>query len=335
MFVAQPPDTQRTAPLYNIKAVSHLTGVPADTLRRWESRYGVVAPQRTDGGYRLYSQRDVDTIHWLKAKLQEGLSISRACDMLRQIGGDPGRYTPQATAQPARAPSPEATQVSQSLPGIRSFEALSADLLSTFKAVDEDRASTVLTEALGLYSLEDVLLNILQPVLVEVGEAWLRREISVATEHFASAFIRNRLSNLFHASPYNPDGPLVIVACAPDEMHELGPMFLAVFLRRAGFKVVYLGQNVPLESLEGMIEVMNPQAVCLSATRAETAARLHKLREFLDELKERRGHAPLLSYGGQVFNRYPHIIERLGGVYLGEDAVNAVRRLSEQLSAAA
>src|SRR6478609_307407 len=94
--LTQYKDSQRDAPVYNIKAVSRLTGIPADTLRRWESRYHVISPRRTEGGYRLYSQRDVDTIHWLKAKLEEGLSISRACEMLRQIGSNPGPAASQA-----------------------------------------------------------------------------------------------------------------------------------------------------------------------------------------------------------------------------------------------
>lgn len=323
--MAHPQDAQRNAPIYNIKAVAHLTGVPADTLRRWESRYNVIAPQRTEGGYRLYSQRDVDTINWLKAKLEEGLSISRACEMLRQLGGDPGRVAPP---QPSALPTASWTAPA---PEVKSFDVLGAELMDAFRAVNEEQAADIMTEALSLYSVEDVLLKIVQPVLVEVGEEWLRRDISVAVEHFASAFVRSRLSNLFHSSHYNPYGSLVLVACAPEEFHELGPMFLAVFLRRAGYKVVYLGQNVPMDSLQGMIEALAPEVVCVSATRAETAARLYTLRDFLNDLQARKGRAPLLAYGGQVFNRFPHITERLGGLYLGEDAAQAVRRLSEHL----
>ena len=326
----QPLNTQRDAPVYNIKAVSRLTGVPADTLRRWESRYGVITPRRTEGGYRLYSQRDVDTINWLKTRLEEGLSISRACEMLRQLGGDPGRAAPKGA--PISAYTPEINGAQPTTP--HSFDALRAALMSACRDVDEERASAVLSEALGLYSVEEVCLGVLQPVLVDVGEAWLHGEISVAVEHFASAFVRTRLSNLFHASHYNPYGPLVLVACAPGELHELGPMFLAVFLRRAGFKVVYLGQNVPLESLEGMIRTMQPDVVCVSATRSETIAHLDGLRTFLDDLARTQGRAPLLAYGGQAFNRAPQTIDRLGGVYLGEDAGEVVQRLTERLNMA-
>lgn len=325
--MVQPQNSQRDAPVYNIKAVSHITGVPADTLRRWESRYNILTPQRTEGGYRLYSQRDIDTIQWLKGKLEEGLSISRASDMLRQLGGDPDSY---ASQQPVVMATPE-----QAIPregAILSFEALRSGLMNAFRDVDEERASAVLTDAVSLYSLEDVCLQILQPVLAQVGQEWLEGKITVAVEHFAAAFVRTRLSNLFHSSHYNQYGPLVLVACAPSELHEIGPMFLAVFLRRAGFRVVYLGQNVPLESLEGMIESMHPDAVCISATRTEAAARLYTLGDFLHRLKQATGHVPLLAFGGQVFNHFPHITERLGGIYLGEDAAVAVQRLSERLN---
>jgi MerR family transcriptional regulator, light-induced transcriptional regulator len=324
LALTQSKDSQRDTAVYNIKAVSRLTGIPADTLRRWESRYQVISPRRTEGGYRLYSQRDVDTIHWLKGKLDDGLSISRACEMLRHMGGAPVPAAPASSARAASRPTGDE-------PAVESFEALRESLLDAFRAVDEERAGAALTEALGLYSVEEVCLRILQPALVQVGEGWLEGEIPVATEHFASAFVRNRLSNLFHSSHYNAHGPLVLVACAPGEFHELGPLFLAVFLRRGGFRVVYLGQNVPLESLEGMIESMQPDAVCVSASRAETAARLYVLSDWLEKLRATQGRAPLLAYGGRVFDKYPHITERLGGTYLGENAGIAVERLREEL----
>ena len=301
-----------------------MTGIPADTLRRWESRYRIIVPERTESGYRLYSQHDLDAILWLKARLQEGLSISRACEILRQLGGDPG-------PQPALTPS--GTQRMEAQPqrsDTHSFSALQADLFAAFTVVDEARAGEVLADAFSLYGVEDVCLNVLQPVLVSVGKAWLEGEISVAVEHFASSFTRARLENFFHSSPHNLYAPLVIVGCAPGELHELGAMFLSVFLRRAGYRVIYLGQNVPLDSLTDIIRAMKPQVVCVSATRAETAASLYELRSFLDEIVEKDGSAPLLVYGGGIFNRYPHISERLGGLYLGEDA----RAVREALHAA-
>jgi DNA-binding transcriptional MerR regulator/methylmalonyl-CoA mutase cobalamin-binding subunit len=325
LALPQPSDAPREAPVFNIKAVSRLTGIPADTLRRWESRYAVITPQRTEGGYRLYSRRDIETINWLKGKLDEGLSISRACEMLRHLGGDPARLAPQPATSPVQTVSPPEL-------GVRSFAAFREELISAFRSVDEPRAAGLLTEALSLYSLEQVCLEILQPVLVEVGEEWERGEISVAVEHFASLFVRTRLSNMLQSSRYNDFGPLVLVGCAPEELHEIGPLFLAVFLRRAGFRVVYLGQNVPLESLQGMIEEMRPDVVCLSAASEESVAQLSGLPDSLDDLRTRQQHAPLLALGGSAFNKSPRAAERLGGLYLGEDAESVVRALTERFN---
>ncbi len=323
-------DSQRNAPVYNIKAVVRLTGVPADTLRRWESRYGVVVPQRTDSGYRLYSQHDVDTILWLKGKLEDGLSISSACEMLRQMGREPYHEGGTNVAVGASGSNRDTIAQDVSAP-VRSVEALREELLDGFRSVDEERAGRVLNEAIGLYPVDDVCLDIIQPALVEIGELWLEGKVSVAVEHFASSFVRSRLANLFHSSPHSLYGPLVLVGCAPEEYHELGAMFLALFLRRAGFRVVYLGQNVPLESLRGMIQTMKPDGVCISATRAETASSLYQLSELIDAATNEGGYTPVIAYGGRAFNKSPDITERLGGIYLGKDARAAVQKLSESL----
>lgn len=325
-------DSSRNAPIYNIKAVSRQTGVPPDTLRRWESRYHILVPQRTDSGYRLYSQRDIDAILWLKEQLETGLSISSASEKLRRMGGDP--LAQEASQRPSLDNSPPTAYPDlpqQHVTALRSTSALREELIAAFRDVDEAHAGSILNEAIGLYTLDDVCLDIIQPALVEIGELWLSNKVSVAVEHFASSFVRSRLANLFHSSPHTTKGPLVLVGCAPEEYHELGAMFLALFLRRAGYRVVYLGQNVPINSLQGMIRAMRPDAICISATRSETAASLYELREFLDNYAREHGTAPILSYGGQVFNKFPHITERLGGVYLGEDARIAVQRLTEQI----
>src|SRR5512134_1551923 len=70
-----------TTPAFNLKVVLKETGLAADTLRAWERRYGLPSPNRTAGGHRLYSQRDIETIKWLMKRQEEGLSISRAVDM--------------------------------------------------------------------------------------------------------------------------------------------------------------------------------------------------------------------------------------------------------------
>ena len=79
-------DTYRE-PIYNLKSVVRETGVKPDTLRAWERRYGLPQPARTEGGHRLYSQRDIDTIKWQLARQREGLRINQAVELWRSLEG--------------------------------------------------------------------------------------------------------------------------------------------------------------------------------------------------------------------------------------------------------
>src|SRR5512147_124052 len=90
-----------TTPAYNLKVVLKETGLAADTLRAWERRYGLPTPNRTAGGHRLYSQRDIETIKWLMKRQVDGLSISRAVDMWNEqlaSGTDPLAASAQQSA---------------------------------------------------------------------------------------------------------------------------------------------------------------------------------------------------------------------------------------------
>src|SRR5215472_17519958 len=83
----QPPvlDTYSDLPLYNTKAVVHHTGVPAPTLRAWERRYGILSPRRGENDYRLYSERDMILVGWLRERVENGMTISQAIALMRTI----------------------------------------------------------------------------------------------------------------------------------------------------------------------------------------------------------------------------------------------------------
>ncbi|HUS13673.1 MAG TPA: B12-binding domain-containing protein [Chloroflexia bacterium] len=313
------------AAIYNIKAVSRLTGIAPDTLRRWESRYEILSPQRSGGGYRMYSQRDVDTILWLKARVAEGLTISRACELLRtrpDLGPAANGAVPGGGAVTGVQPGPPAAAV-------RALPTLVGEVLRHLGRLEEAPAAQLMSEAVSLYPVEQVVEELIYPALVEVGELWRRGEWTVAQEHFASAIMRGRLANMLHSSPFNPTGRLVLVACAPDELHEIGALIMALYLRRSGYRVIYLGQNVPLDTLVSISRTLRPVVVCCSASRPETASNLRPLAGLAAELQRQTGYQPLLAYGGSIFNRHPQLAEQLGGRYLGASARDAVRQVQQ------
>src|SRR5690349_4960096 len=116
-----------TVPLFNTKAVVRQTGVPAPTLRAWERRYGALAPQRGENDYRLYSERDIAIIRWLREQVENGLSISQAIALLRTITppaapswnqkprellSAPGAAEPPSDPEGVSAPAEDASLVS-------------------------------------------------------------------------------------------------------------------------------------------------------------------------------------------------------------------------------
>jgi MerR family transcriptional regulator, light-induced transcriptional regulator len=299
------PSEDADAPLYNTAAVVQRTGVPATTFRAWERRYAYPKPRRDEGGRRLYSEHDIQAIRWLSDQTTHGVAISRAVEMLRGGHGGPETVVDQV---PAR--------------GGRSFEALRAELGQALLTLNADRGELILSEAFALFSVEDVCLHVLQPLLVEVGDRWHAGELSVAEEHYVSSFVRGKLFSLLQAYQ-TPDsrGPLVFTACAPDEWHEVGILIVSIFLARRGYAVRYLGPNLPLEGLAAIVARHHPAVVALSAQSRESA---RKLRWASRVLQEGAPPHPRLVFGGQAFNADARLRAMVDGTYVGPDAAAAV-----------
>ncbi len=303
-----------STPLFNTKAVVQETGVSAATLRAWERRYGVPDPDRTGSNYRLYSERDIALIRWLTQRVEAGLSISQAVELYRRM--EDGENIVMSM--------PNAGQNENRNPAIPSYEESRRRLTEAFMRFDEREADRLLNELFALYTIEDVLSDIVQPVMVEIGELWHSGEIGVPQEHFASAYMERKVMSLINAQPAHHDAPLVVSGCAPHEQHELGILLFSLFLRRTGLRVLYLGQNVPLVDLQAALETLKPAMITLSATTDEAALELGPVSEMVAEMPHPR---PIFAYGGLAFTMNPALADTIvNGVYLGgEDAQNAAR----------
>nr|MBA3534101.1 B12-binding domain-containing protein [Ardenticatenales bacterium] len=273
-----------TAPLFNTKAVVHETGVSAATLRAWERRYGVPLPDRTGSNYRLYSERDIALIRWLRERVEAGISISQSVKLYRRASK--GQEMPALI--PGDAQHPAAPEQSHD------FVSAQTRLLTAFRAFDEPQAENLLGELFALYPLEDVISSVLHPVMVEIGEQWHRGEVSVQVEHFSTAYVERKVMALMSVQPFNREAPLVVAGCAPHEQHELGLLFFSFFLRRNGLRVLYLGQNVPLVDMRATLEILRPAMLALSAMSQESAEELQALAAEVAEMSPPR---PLVVFG--------------------------------------
>ena len=306
-------------PVYNTRAVVQRTGVPADTFRAWERRYGIPKPERTAGNQRLYSERDVSVISWLRDQTRRGLTISQAVALYSSEG--------VATAHTARSHLDRIPGASVVNGGISEhFQRYRAAMIAALSAFDAAGAERVLDDAIALGTVEQVCLNVLEPVLVEIGDRWERGETSVGVEHFSTAFVLRKFGALFNVSAPNSGRGPIIAACVEGELHEVGLLLTSLLLSRRGYRMIYLGPNLPIADLVETILTIRPPMVLLSTS---TLAGAERLITGIDQIEAEvaRGQTesvpekplPLIGYGGRIFESRPDLRARTTGIFLGTD----------------
>lgn len=309
-------------PSYNLKVVLQMTGIKPDTLRAWERRYGLPQPERTSGGHRLYSSRDMEMIRWLMARQEEGMRINRAIELWRSLEED------------GRDPLQESNPLQGDDEFNRTVVVTGANLEDMRQAwiaacmnYDEAAAERVLAQSFALYPLESVCLEVLQAGLREIGDLWFEGKLTVQQEHFASALALRRLDALLAASPPPTRSERIVVACPPDEEHVFSPLLVTLFLRYRGWDVIYLGPNVPQMYLERTAHSTRASLVILTATQLKTAANLQSMARFLQDMRA------TVAYGGPIFTRLPALRKRIPGHFLGEHLEHVVSAVEQVLAA--
>lgn len=288
---------------YNIRAVERLTAVPAPTLRSWERRYGFPRPARSATDRRLYSDADVRAIRWVRAQTERGLSIAQAVAWA-QRGGVEGLSPLAASRDPVAS------------------ETLAHAIVDAAARYDERAVEAVLNDAFAHLGADAVLTRVITPALVEIGERWAHGEFSVAVEHFATNLVRRRLLALLAAQPAITPRLTAALACLPGEQHEIGLLMLALFLRWAGARILYLGPDMPVADLVRLGAGREIDALCLSGGQ-------HADWDALDELAAHlpvAGAALRIYVGGGGADRPlpPHV------TVLGGDLGAAAERIVEE-----
>jgi MerR family transcriptional regulator, light-induced transcriptional regulator len=333
------PDLEHYAdvPLMNMKAVVQKTGIASPTLRAWERRYTILSPERAQNDYRLYSERDIATIQWLKDRVDTGMSISQAIALLRHLEAEYSQRSPKDVLPERTSPSHALVSTS----AVRKHETIAESdeqekdetynmlfvrkrLLDAFNSLDEASANRLMAMMLAIYPVEQVCAELVTPTLWEIGHGWEQGLLSVAIEHFASAFFHRWLTNLLHAMPSSKPHPLVIACCAPGELHELAPLMLSLLLRRAGLRVAYLGQSIETESLLQTVMQLSPALICVSVTLLSALEAAIELGQKVQELPSPR---PIVIFGGQVFEQHADLIARVPGVYVNGEMQTIVTQL--------
>lgn len=280
---------------FPISRIAELTGIPPVTLRAWERRYGLPKPQRTAGGHRVYSLQEVTLLKRVSALMAQGYSVSRAMERIRlEQGQDNG------------------SSVEDIAPGTSRWREYRERMLAAIDRFDSAALESAYSEPLTLFPIDLIIDEVLLPVLETLGEEWDKREDGIAREHFFSAFLRNKIGSRFTHEVSRAHGPSMVLACLPGEAHEMGLMLFGLAASARGYRVLYLGADLPLPQLVPVLKRVRPHAVALSGTTVPLSPELH------EEIQRLRASCDVPLYiGGDIAEQEHEALTRLGMIPVG------------------
>ena len=229
-----------TSPVYPVRIVLRRTGLTAELLRAWERRYGVVAPGRTDGGQRLYSEADINRLALLRRATQYGHSIGRIAEFsdseLEDLLADAPAAPSSRSGPTPGAPGQIATNTRRAC-------------LEAIQWMDGGALDAALRRASVALGPTQFAEQVIAPLVREIGELWHAGRLRIVQEHLATSTIRQVLSGILAFAPAADEAPVFVAATTSGQRHELGAMMAAAVAAAQGWRAVYLGPDLPGEEI--------------------------------------------------------------------------------------
>lgn len=288
-------------PRLRIGELARRVGVAPELLRAWESRYGLLSPERSPGGFRLYSGDDERRVRRMQRHLAEGLSAAEAARL----------------ALGAEAAGENAAAGGSGIAAAAATDAAARELGAAIDEFDGARAHELLDRLIASYTIETVLRDVVLPYLHDLGERWSLGQTTVAHEHFASTLLEGRLLGLGRGWDAG-SGPRAVLACPSGERHTLGLISFGLALRRQGWRITYLGAETPTLHLVDAADALAPDVIVLSGVAPQPIATA------IERLAELNGGRRVVVGGAAASSP---AAERLGWETLPQDPVAAAAAL--------
>ena len=293
--------------IHPMRIVSRRTGLSSHAIRVWERRYQAVEPARTNTNRRLYSDADIERLAQLHQATRAGHSISQIARFSREeLAALIARDTPTApavsTAPPANAAPPEdqAAYIERALSAVRQMDAkgLEAEL---FRAEIDLGRNKLLTQMIA-------------PLMQQIGSLWSNGDLRIADEHMATTVVRSFLGALHSSGAAAPGAPVAVVTTPVGQWHEIGALLASLTASAAGWRVIYLGPNLPAEEIASVALQHQAQIVALSIVYCGDDA--HQLSAELNKLRRALGDQMAIFVGGQTAPQHAYIIERAAAEHI-------------------
>jgi len=288
---------------YPIKVVSQMTGLSVHVIRAWEKRYNVVEPDRTDTNRRLYSEEDIQKLKLLNDALHLGHHIGGIANLsLLELK----KLIPKESNNLSDIKNGMAPINSEIL-----VEEILSESLEAIKKYDSKKLESILLNASAKLTQPILIEELIIPLVYKVGDLWHSGEIRVANEHLASSVIRGFLYNLLDSYSLNDSAPVMVTATPRGQEHELGALIAGVVAASSGWKVIYLGSNLPAEEIGAVVSHLKARVVALSIVYPNDD--LH-LKQELKKFKHLLPEVVSIIVGGRAANGYLDVLDEISAI---------------------
>lgn len=301
------PSPQRV--FYPIRKIAELTGINPVTLRAWERRYGLIKPERTPKGHRLYTDEHVQLIRRILALIDQGISIGQ----VKKILSEESPNIEEAT---------DTTSIS-----IDPWEEYRSRMLQSIAKFDDITLDNSYSDCLSLYPVELVTRLLLLPLLHELRQRQARQPMADPELHFFHTFLRNKLGARFHHMTTQARGQPLLAACLPGEFSEVELLLFSLAILTRGYRVVLLGPNMPLETLPLTMERSTCGALVLyGSIEPPTALLGTHLPAMVQKISK-----PVFV-GGSFAQAHGEELRQVGIIPLVNDIASAVMQVDDRLA---
>lgn len=263
---------------YSIKDLERISGVKAHTIRIWEKRYGIVEPKRTESNIRYYCDHDVKKLMNVAILLNHGYKISKLA------GLDCSEI------------SKKVLEVSMVANG---NDSQIENLVVAMIELDESRFEKLLNQSIIKDGFENTVFKVLYPFFERIGVLWQAGSINPAHEHFITNLVKQKIYVAIDSIPV-PAGAEVrkFLLFLPEwDLHELGLLVYDYILKSRGYKVVYLGSNVPEEDVYSVADFLKPDYLL---TAFANAIKPEKLESYINRVARRFPESKIFITGYQT-----------------------------------
>lgn len=265
---------------YTIRELENLSGIKAHTIRIWEKRYGLIAPQRTSTNIRTYRDTELKKLLNISILNRNGLKISK----IAQLSSDE-----------------IISRINQYTHDVTNTESQIENLTLAMIDLDEHRFEQVFARSVIKFGFEDAVIRVLYPFFVRIGLMWQTDSINITQEHFISNLVRQKffaaIDNL--ETDLNPANPRFIFFLPEGELHEIGILFFCYLTKKRGFRTLYLGQSLPLKDLTEVSRSFPFQYIVTSVTASYDK---EDTKAYLKELGDKFSDNIIYVSGGRILD---------------------------------